>query len=173
MICLWYNKDLSIATIFWNISKLKNYEEGIAKKLILWSFKLKFIRELNIISYSYHYRPQTKFGARLYFYTCLSFFSQLWGGVEVVSQHALQVVSQHALQQGVPGPGGSAPGGLLLGGSAPGGGGCSQTGSSPRGVPVGDPPDGYCCGWYASYWNVFLFGLKFVLLMIMSTAHKT
>ena len=32
-----------------------------------------------------------------------------------------------------------------------------------RGVPGGDPPhthtplDGYCCGWYASYWNAFLF----------------
>ena len=24
------------------------------------------------------------------------------------------------------------------------------------GVPGGDPPDGYCCGRYASYWNAFL-----------------
>ena len=30
-------------------------------------------------------------------------------------------------------------------------------GSAPRDVPGGDPPrDGYCCGRYASYWNVFL-----------------
>ena len=37
---------------------------------------------------------------------------------------------------GVPGPGGSGPGGCLL---------------REGGVPGGDPPDGYCCGWYASY----------------------
>ena len=24
------------------------------------------------------------------------------------------------------------------------------------GVPGGDPPDGYCCGRYAAYWNAFL-----------------
>ena len=43
---------------------------------------------------------------------------------------------------GVPGPGGGvpAPGGLVL-----------------LGGPGGDPPDGYCCGRYASYWNAFLF----------------
>ena len=34
--------------------------------------------------------------------------------------------------------------------------------SGPRGVPgpregVETPRDGYCCGWYASYWNAFLF----------------
>ena len=23
------------------------------------------------------------------------------------------------------------------------------------------PPDGYCCGWYASYWNAFLFLSRF------------
>ena len=71
----------------------------------------------------------------------------------VLSQHALQVVSQHALQQG----------GLLLGvcswGSAPGG-------SAPRGAcSEGSTPlpkaDSYCCGWYASYWNAFLFGQFF------------
>ena len=42
--------------------------------------------------------------------------------------------------RGVPGPGGTWAGGV------PG----------PRGVPGGDPPDGYCCGQYASYWNAFL-----------------
>ena len=26
------------------------------------------------------------------------------------------------------------------------------------GCLVETPPDGYCCGWYASYWNAFLFG---------------
>ena len=54
---------------------------------------------------------------------------------DVLSQHAFQVVSQHVLQ------GGLLPGGLLL---------------VPGGVPGGDPPDGYCCGQYASYWNAFL-----------------
>ena len=24
-------------------------------------------------------------------------------------------------------------------------------------VPGGDPPNSYCCGWYTSYWNAFLF----------------
>ena len=28
--------------------------------------------------------------------------------------------------------------------------------SAPGGVPGGDPPDGYCCGRYASFWNAFL-----------------
>ena len=31
-------------------------------------------------------------------------------------------------------------------------------------VPGGDPPDGYCCGRYASYWNAFLFYLNSNLL---------
>ena len=35
-------------------------------------------------------------------------------------------------------------------------GACSSGGCLLRGVPGGDPPDGYCCGWYASYWNAFL-----------------
>ena len=47
---------------------------------------------------------------------------------------------------------------LVPGGSAPRG-GCLVPGgvSGPRGVPGGDPRDGYCCGRYASYWNAFLF----------------
>ena len=47
------------------------------------------------------------------------------------------------LVPGVPGRGGGVP--------APGGGACSW-----GGVPGGDPPDGYCCGRYAFYWNAFL-----------------
>ena len=49
-------------------------------------------------------------------------------------------------------------GGLLPGdawsgeGSAPGGVGVM----SGPGRGCGDPPDGYCCGRYTSYWNVFL-----------------
>ena len=65
------------------------------------------------------------------------------------------------------------PGGLLLEGGAcswvgvcSGGGAWSQEEGvpGPRGgvpapggeVPGGDPPDGFCCGRYASYWNAFL-----------------
>ena len=34
---------------------------------------------------------------------------------------------------------------------------CPRGGVWSRGVPGGDPPNGYCCGRYASYWNAFLF----------------
>ena len=52
---------------------------------------------------------------------------------------------------GVPGPGGSRPRGM----TGPGG-------SGPGGVPGGDPhPDGNCCGRYASYWNAFLFRIRY------------
>ena len=61
-----------------------------------------------------------------------------------------------AWSQGVPGPSGclvqgvwswgvSGPGGCLVLGGA-----CSQGKSGPGGLPGGDPPDGYCCGQYAS-----------------------
>ena len=104
-------------------------------------------------------------GARLCFYTCVWFCSQ--GGV--LSQHALQVVSQHALQKGGSPPGRGVPGrgvsswggawsqgGLLLGGGlVPGG--LLQGGAWWR-----PPPDGYCCGQYASYWNVFLYKQMFL-----------
>ena len=46
---------------------------------------------------------------------------------------------------GVPGPGGPGPGG-------------SGSGGVWWRPP---PPDGYCCGRYASYWNSFLFCLNF------------
>ena len=49
---------------------------------------------------------------------------------------------------GVPAPGVPPSWGCLFLGGA-----CS------RGVPGGDPPDGYCCGRYASYWNAFSFFL--------------
>ena len=29
-------------------------------------------------------------------------------------------------------------------------------------TPPHPPADGYCCGWYASYWNAFLFSFMFV-----------
>ena len=49
----------------------------------------------------------------------------------------------HSVHRGEGGclvPGGSVPGGDLL----------------PGGCLVETPPDGYCCGRYASYWNAFL-----------------
>ena len=49
--------------------------------------------------------------------------------------------------------GGLLPGGLLPGGGVPGLGGCLV----PGGCLLETPRDGYCCGWYASYWNAFLF----------------
>ena len=67
----------------------------------------------------------------------------------------------------------TAPGGVWSGGYLLFGGGCLLQGDLVRGVPspggcllpggsgpreclVETPPDGYCCGRYASYWNVFL-----------------
>ena len=41
------------------------------------------------------------------------------------------------------------------------GGGCLVLGGiCSRGVPGGDPPDGHCCRWYASYWNAFLLSIN-------------
>ena len=61
---------------------------------------------------------------------------------------------------GLPSPGGGAwSGGVWSRGClVPGGVPAPRGGVWSRGVPDGDPPDGYCCGWYASYWNAFLFG---------------
>ena len=58
---------------------------------------------------------------------------------------------------GVPGPGGClfTGGCLVLGGACSGGGLLLAPGEG--GVPGGDPPNGYCCGQYASYWNAFLY----------------
>ena len=57
-------------------------------------------------------------------------------------------------------PGVSGPGGVWSGVSDLGDvcsqGGLVPGGSGPGGVRGGDPPDGYCCGRYTSYWNAFL-----------------
>ena len=79
----------------------------------------------------------------------------------------------------MPGPGGSAPGGVcsegLLSGVV-----CSQRGAwlgggaGPRGFAPGGclvwgvgttTRDYYCCGRYASYWNAFLFTIIFKMII--------
>ena len=65
------------------------------------------------------------------------------------------------LVPGGSGPGGSGPRGCLLWG-VPGPRGCLVLGGLVLGGCSGGclmetPLDGYCCGWYASYWNAFLF----------------
>ena len=63
---------------------------------------------------------------------------------------------------GVPGLGALVKGRLCLvwGGACSGGyqvgGGVPALGVSGLEGPGGNPPDGYCCGRYASYWNAFL-----------------
>ena len=69
---------------------------------------------------------------------------------------------------GLPGSGGvPAPGGCLVRGGAWSWGGCSWRGLLPGGgclVRGGawwrTPPDNYCCGQYASYWNAFLLKVR-------------
>ena len=78
------------------------------------------------------------------------------------------VVSQHAFQVSRPTPTGEVEGSGLGGFPGPHPGrklrglawGVSRP--TPRGVSQHalrqtPPADGYCCGWYASYWNAFLF----------------
>ena len=80
------------------------------------------------------YRPQTKFGDKV---ICLQ----------------VCVCPRGGLSWG----GGWSRGGWLVPGVA-GSGGCLVLGggSLVRGCLVETPPDGYCCGRYASYWNAFL-----------------
>ena len=47
------------------------------------------------------------------------------------------------------------------GGSAPRGWGCLLPGGGGVCAPPTHPPDGICCGRYASYWNAFLFNCVF------------
>ena len=118
---------------------------------------------------------------RLCFYKCLSVHrgdgvgipACLAGGIPACLAVGLLGggVSQHALQFSRPTPGGGVEGSGLGGVSKPtpwgglqahtlGGLQAHAWGRVSRPTPGGcipDPPDGYCCGWYASYWNAFLF----------------
>ena len=103
----------------------------------------KWYAELKIPIFNVHIITACKHSLRrLCFYRCLS----VHGGGGVWSQVE------------VPASGGVCSGGglVLRGVSCPGRclvpGGCLLLGG-----PGGDTPrDGYCCGWYASYWNAFL-----------------
>ena len=111
------------------------------------------------------YRPQRSCEGYVFTRVCHSVYRG------VVSQHALQVVSQHALQQGgvlyqhalqVVSQHALQHGGcaisacLAAGGLLPGE--CLLRGAW---RPPPQEADGYCCGWYASYWNAFLFQVLF------------
>ena len=68
-------------------------------------------------------------------------------------------------------PGGSAPGWcLLLGVAAPGGRVCCWGVPGPGGGAWWrpSPPDGCCCGRYASYWNAFLFSYEICQLILFT-----
>ena len=78
--------------------------------------------------------------------------------------------SRGVWSRGVPAPGGLVWGVWSGGGACSGGsglGGACSGGSGPGGVPGGDPPDSYCCGRYASYWNAFLFSRSILLLTLL------
>ena len=69
------------------------------------------------------------------------------------------VVSQHALHVSRPTPREKLRG-LARGVSRPTPGGVSRPTPTEVCIPActeADPPNGYCCWWYASYWNAFLF----------------
>ena len=66
--------------------------------------------------------------------------------------------------RGVPGPGGGA-----WSWGVPGPRGVPSLRGTGSGGPGGDPPDGYCCGRYASYWNAFL--LFFILRVSLNESN--
>ena len=77
--------------------------------------------------------------------------------------------SRGCLVGGVHGPWGAWSGGARFWGVPGLRGVCSQGGAWSRGCLllggglVETPPDGYCCGRYASYWNAFLFGNSHII----------
>ena len=89
------------------------------------------------------YHPQMKFGARKYFHKYVSRILSTGGACSGGGLLPGHVCSWGVCSGGVSAPGGSAPGGL---------GGCLVLGGA-----WWRPPNGYCCGWYASYRNAFLF----------------
>ena len=90
-----------------------------------------------------------------------------WGGLQAQTQGGELRGLAWGVFQGGRGSPGPHPGGMSPGpypgespGPNPGGGGGLQAHTQSGGIPActeAQPPaDGYCCGWYASYWNAFL-----------------
>ena len=90
------------------------------------------------------FTARNEVGSRLSFYTCLSVHR---GGV---------------CSRGSPGPHPGESPGPRWGVSRPMSGGCIPAYTEAATPP---PPDGYCCGWYASYWNAFLFIYLFIVML--------
>ena len=113
--------------------------------------------------------------------------NEVWGRVIFLHLFVILFTGEGAWSQGGPGPGGvPAPRGEV-----PGWGVCSQGGCLVSGgclLPGGAwslggclvlggawwrPPDGYCCGWYASYWNAFLLCKILLLVRICQDLDST
>ena len=145
--------------------KIKLPSLSFLTKRQFWKlFKLFFF--IAFIMRRYHYRPQTKFAKVMFLDLSVILFT---GGV--VSQHALQV-SRPTPRGEVEGSGlGGSPGPHFGGSPGPHLGGLQAhtwrglqvhtQGGIPACTEADTPPaDGYCCRWYASYWNAFLLTLK-------------
>ena len=107
-----------------------------------------------------YYRPQTKFAKVMFLQ--VSVCPQ--GGVSGPGGSA---ASGGACSRGVCSRGGAWSGrGLLLGGAWSGG-------AWSRGGVWRPPCDGYCCGWYTSYWNAFLlWSCGKVMFSFLSVGHS-
>ena len=165
-------------------SRHPSYEES-------WiSININFIRWVILVIRALYYCPQTKFGQANIFSSMFQEFCSRGRGV-VVSQHALQQVSWEwypsmpcrwysrvpcrslrGLSRPTPrrevegsGQGVSRP--TLVDIFRPTPGECeSQRVLRQTPLPT---MDGYCCRWYASYWNAFLFCTRF---KVRSSLHK-
>ena len=109
-----------------------------------------------------YYRPQQSWGKVIFSVPCVK--NSIHGGGWDPSMPCSRSQGPH--------PGGKLRGLVREGSPGPHHGGGSRP--TPRGVsrptPRGvyprmhwgrHPPDGYCCGWYASYWNAFLFKIAY------------
>ena len=106
----------------------------------------------------FYYRPQTKFAKVMFLHLSVS-HSVHGEGPGRGGAWLGGSAPGGCLVQGVPGLGDAWSGGCLVsGGGVPGPGGCLVRGG------VETPPDGYCCGRYASYWNAFFYISVYVLI---------
>ena len=143
-------------------------------------------REMNLNNkFQHYYRPQTKF-AKVMFLHVSVILSRGWYPSMPCSSPGPHPAGGEVEGSGWGSPG-PHPGGRLRGlargvsrptprgspGPHPGGPPGQHPGGSPGPHPGGcipactesdPPPDGYCCGRYASYWNAFLFEIDKGLL---------